>query len=312
MDFGSTTSAFDVASQAVVRYLTEAVPLGCWAVTRYDGQRQVFLTVDDTAYGTRAGDSVEWSQTFCQHAVSGRAPSVVADTAVVPVYADQNRTDVGAFVGIPIRYGDGELFGTLCGVDPTVRPASFVEQAPLFQLLSTLLGTILVADLERAASERAAARATALAETDHLTGLLNRRGWERMLALHDEGARKFGDPGALIALDLDGLKRVNDSAGHQAGDALIARTADVLRSVLRPDDVVARLGGDEFAVLVQLPPKAAAALVDRIDAAFAAAGIAVSTGSADVTIQTSCEQALHLADEAMYAAKARRRFTLVS
>jgi diguanylate cyclase len=307
-----TTGAFDQACQAVTRYLSDTIPLGFWSVTRYDGERQVYLTVQDGDYGIEAGDNLPWTQSLCQYAVSGAAPSVVPDTNLEPVYAAHGRDDVRAFVGIPIWRSDGELFGTLCGGDPEVRPESFTGHAPLLELLSKLLGQVLEADLDRAESRRHIARATALAETDAMTELLNRRGWDRLLAIHDERSRTFGDPGLLIVVDLDGLKAHNDSLGHEAGDVLIRRAADVLRSVLRPDDVVARLGGDEFGVLVALPPDDAQPVVTRMQAAFADAGIAASFGAAEVSPKTGCQAAWQAADEQMYVMKARGRITLVS
>ncbi len=99
-----------------------------------------------------------------------------------------------------------------------------------------------------------------LALTDELTGLRNRRGF---LLLAEQGllvARRSGAKGLLVFVDLDGLKLVNDSQGHKAGDSMIIDAARVLTSVFRKSDVVARVGGDEFAVL---------ALVDAADTSVA-------------------------------------------
>lgn len=88
-----------------------------------------------------------------------------------------------------------------------------------------------------------------LSVTDELTGLLNRRGF-LLLAEHDlRAARRANAVHALFYLDLDGLKQVNDTHGHKAGDALLIDTAQVLKACFRDADIVARLGGDEFAVL---------------------------------------------------------------
>src|SRR6476646_1437800 len=132
MQFVQTAGAFDEACRYVTRYLSETIPLGFWSVTRFDGERQVYLTVEGGAdYGIEAGDNLPWTQTYCQHAVSGEAPSIVPDATAEPVYAAHGRDDVRAFVGIPIRRGDGQLFGTLCGGDPAARPESFTAPAPL-------------------------------------------------------------------------------------------------------------------------------------------------------------------------------------
>jgi len=89
-----------------------------------------------------------------------------------------------------------------------------------------------------------------IADHDPLTGLLNRRSFERELDRHVTKVRRDGDQGALVVLDLDHFKVVNDSLGHTAGDKLIVGIAERLTGRLRESDVVARLGGDEFAILL--------------------------------------------------------------
>jgi diguanylate cyclase (GGDEF)-like protein/PAS domain S-box-containing protein len=89
-----------------------------------------------------------------------------------------------------------------------------------------------------------------LADHDPLTGLLNRRSFERELARHVARVERYGARGAALVLDLDHFKFINDTLGHGVGDDLITRVAAALRSRLRETDVLARLGGDEFAVLM--------------------------------------------------------------
>jgi len=89
-----------------------------------------------------------------------------------------------------------------------------------------------------------------LADHDALTGLLNRRSFARALSSQAALAARYGAQGALLLLDLDHFKYVNDTVGHQAGDEVIVRAAEILRGRLRDSDVLARLGGDEFAVLL--------------------------------------------------------------
>jgi diguanylate cyclase (GGDEF)-like protein/PAS domain S-box-containing protein len=89
-----------------------------------------------------------------------------------------------------------------------------------------------------------------LADHDSLTGLLNRRGFDIELERHINLVSRSGPAGALLVLDLDHFKHVNDTWGHQAGDRMIAAIAECLRSGLRRSDVVARLGGDEFGIIL--------------------------------------------------------------
>ena len=89
-----------------------------------------------------------------------------------------------------------------------------------------------------------------MADHDPLTGLLNRRSFERELNSHVSRVARYGPAGAVLVIDLDNFKYLNDSQGHSAGDDLIVRIARALRARLRDSDVLARLGGDEFAILL--------------------------------------------------------------
>jgi diguanylate cyclase (GGDEF)-like protein len=151
------------------------------------------------------------------------------------------------------------------------------------------------------------------AERDPLTGLLNRIGLETAvaaLAPPDDG------PAAVVFVDLDGLKRVNDQRGHRAGDELIRLAASRLSDAVRGADIVARYGGDEFVVVV--PGVATAATADRIAASIHAAlsdpilaldlrlgdPIAASIGVAYAPSPRDVHDAIGQADNAMYRAKA--------
>ncbi|MGY1823236.1 putative bifunctional diguanylate cyclase/phosphodiesterase [Geodermatophilus sp. SYSU D00079] len=153
------------------------------------------------------------------------------------------------------------------------------------------------------------------ARTDELTGLANRRALiER--APEIVAAADAGRPGALLLLDLDGFKEVNDSLGHAAGDDLLRQVGPRLQRGLRGDDFLARLGGDEFAVL--LPDTGASqaqALAERLRQLllepFTVAGtrlhVGVSVGVATTPVPgTDVEDLLHRADLAMYTAKSAR------
>ncbi|MDQ1368246.1 MAG: hypothetical protein QOF20_599 [Acidimicrobiaceae bacterium] len=89
-----------------------------------------------------------------------------------------------------------------------------------------------------------------LVDHDPLTGLLNRRGFETELDRHVAQVARYGPVGALLVVDLDHFKQVNDTLGHLAGDELIASVADIFRATVRDTDIVARMGGDEFAVIL--------------------------------------------------------------
>jgi diguanylate cyclase (GGDEF)-like protein len=118
-----------------------------------------------------------------------------------------------------------------------------------------------VVDITRHKRSQAALRD--LATRDPLSGLANRRWFELQLAQHLRLCVDDGPRGALIVVDLDRFKEVNDTHGHQAGDRLVVEVAVTLRRHLRDRDVVARLGGDEFAVILSEGDRGAAEAVAR-------------------------------------------------
>jgi diguanylate cyclase (GGDEF)-like protein len=155
------------------------------------------------------------------------------------------------------------------------------------------------------------------AETDFLLGIRNRRGFDRDLARAIAYIKRYQATAALIVLDVDRLKPINDNFGHAAGDEVLKAVAAVLTAQVRSSDVVARLGGDEFAILLwnltETDARAKAVLMeqkidrlgfvfrDRTVSAGASAGVAMLDAHAEIG------KALQAADSAMYLRKAQRR-----
>ena len=147
---------------------------------------------------------------------------------------------------------------------------------------------------------------------DSLTGLFNRAFFDAEVERLARG-RVF--PISFLAVDLDGLKQVNDTKGHGAGDRLIQMAAKVLLSAFRAEDVVARLGGDEFTVLLPAVDEATGEevlrrLAQRVDAANQDRGespLSMSVGLATASTGGGVPAALKLADERMYADKGVRK-----
>ena len=305
--------AFDQACHMVVDYLAEALPMGAWAVTRVAGERQTILVSDDHGFGLAPGVESRWTLSVCRTMVSGETPRIVPDTGAEPALCDviaaaaEGGMAVAAYVGTPILYPDGGLFGTVIGVNEQPLDPGFVSNETLLDLLSSLLSSVLEADTNAVRSARDLERAVSDAETDTLTGLLNRRGWERWLAREEERFRRFGDPASVVMMDLDGLKRINDTEGHDAGDAHLRRTADTLRSVTRRGDPLARLGGDEFAMVATVGPDDVGPLVARLQEALDDAGTPCSMGVAPVGVASGFAEAIAEADAAMYGDKRARR-----
>jgi diguanylate cyclase (GGDEF)-like protein len=170
--------------------------------------------------------------------------------------------------------------------------------------------------LDRA--EKTEAELRFLADHDPLTGLLNRRRFRAELDQYVSFTARYGGQGAVMIIDIDGLKEVNDRLGHQPGDTLIRRVAATLRERVRATDLVARLSGDEFAVLMPQTDTAGALQLGEDLRAQVAEGFSTGPEAAATTISVGitmfggksgagAEAVLVAADQAMYRAKEEGR-----
>ena len=188
----------------------------------------------------------------------------------------------------------------------TARPSNWAEDINSLVIIVALAGIGALALAVNQLRATTAERRRAL--TDSLTGLMNRR------ALFDWAATlPVADGTAVVMLDLDNFKTINDGFGHARGDDVLVRFADIIRASLRPEDRAARLGGEEFCLVFQgLTPAAASAVAERIRGALEAtaplspafgpptvsAGVAIAFGGDD-----SFDTLLRRADTALYEAK---------
>lgn len=152
------------------------------------------------------------------------------------------------------------------------------------------------------------------AETDALTGLLNRRRVDELCEREFSSAKRHGHPCALLLMDIDHFKAINDSQGHAAGDAVLADLAERCARVLRLVDIFGRIGGEEFAVFMpHATPEQARSAAERLRAAVnekpfevggASLPVTVSIGGAGLTSKTDTLDILYRqADDALYTAK---------
>jgi diguanylate cyclase (GGDEF)-like protein len=180
----------------------------------------------------------------------------------------------------------------------------------------------LSAEVERLERELAAARSqmaelATRADVDPLTEVLNRRGFERELARSLAHVKRYGTSAALICLDLDRFKPVNDRHGHAAGDAVLKAVAAVVTRHVRASDVVARLGGDEFVVLLwhlseadaERKARAIEAAIERTTATHSGLTLSVgaSVGAVPLLPLDQPAEVLERADRAMYVRKIARK-----
>jgi diguanylate cyclase (GGDEF)-like protein len=234
------------------------------------------------------GAPMTWSKGCLARALSGE------ETQDSPLRVTrQGRPDgTGAWVspsGRPLRDSTGRVIGAVC----IYRDVSVLHQKT-----------------EHLAS---------LSITDELTGLYNRRGFMLLAEQHLRLASRSKTTFAVLFADLNGLKTINDTLGHEAGDRAIRSASRVLRRTLRESDILARLGGDEFVALVSIPSESAVrAVVRRIEIALAEENaksplfeLSLSLGEAmfDPSSQRSLSDLISEADELMYARKVDSRRT---
>jgi diguanylate cyclase len=308
----ATMTSFEDASRLVLDHLQAHVPMGMWTVSRVIDGRQVYLEVTpDNAFGLDVGDGPAWEDSLCHSMWESGAPSVAPDIARVPAYSANSTAralDIASYVGIPVYNSDQTLFGTICGIDLEARPESFAEIAPLLALLGQLLSVVRNLDGRTVSLARRLEQTLLESETDPLTGLRNRRSWQRACRTEETRHHRLGDHASIVMIDLDGLKQVNDREGHAAGDVMLCRAAGVVRGSSRQTDVVARLGGDEFAVLCpQTTASQARVYAERIRTELAAAGLSAGIGAATLDRTATMVETEAAADAAMYVDKRRRR-----
>ena len=202
-----------------------------------------------------------------------------------------------------------------------VRDLPEMYSAPPVRNLPSELA-VLLGEVQRLEGELAAARVKmkeleATADFDAVTGIFNRRGFERELKRSIAYVERYGTRAALFYIDLDGFKPVNDRHGHAAGDAVLKAVAAMLARLVRASDTVARLGGDEFGLILwNLNEGDATAKAWALEAAITEAGIewqgqtllvGGSIGFAMLGPNDQLAAVMAKADHAMYARKAERK-----
>jgi diguanylate cyclase (GGDEF)-like protein len=194
--------------------------------------------------------------------------------------------------------GDSWADGAVSHFAPGIHADPAVLPAPTGTYLQRVFSVALRLDLLRHDASH-----------DPLTGLLNRRSYELLLSQAVARSQRYGWPFALMLLDLNNFKAVNDRLGHAAGDSSLRAVGMELRQSLRSGDVAARIGGDEFAlILANGGPELAGPLLRRLEAAVNAvvpsAAIGFSAGLASFPEEAGDVDALcRLADQRLYAAK---------
>lgn len=217
-----------------------------------------------------------------------------------------------------VTWTDGLIWGVVFGIaSVALRETVALDQMPVDTPLpwrianaAAYVAVLAVAIAGLRNLRRSQAQLAQLVISDQLTNVLNARAFADRLSEELDRNRRYPRPLALLYMDLDNFKIINDSHGHQTGDAVLRLVADAMRSSVRHSDIVGRLGGDEFAVLM---PETDAPLADAAAKRLVAGLRNVFKGTPNVTASigvvsctatdASTDDLLRRADQAMYDAK---------
>lgn len=237
-------------------------------------------------------------------AIADGRPHRVDDQRAAGDGACADRLGWGATVAVPVMIA-GEVWGAIGVVSATphaLRAGIRRQLARFAELASLAIG-----------NAHTSAETRQLTLRDHLTGLYNRRAFEDALKAALAAGNRHGNPVSLL-MDIDHFKRINDSHGHPAGDAVLIELSRRLRASARGDEVLARIGGEEFALLLPVADVDAAFLAgERLRAAVAAedfpvaGAVTVSVGVAQAWDAADPAVVIQAADDALYRSKREGR-----
>jgi diguanylate cyclase (GGDEF)-like protein len=235
---------------------------------------------------------------------------------------------VFALMGVLVFYGVGLLQGSL-DVDAGLRtPSGELLRPRLFEIqffLGLLLAAMILATgVFSTALARMSERQRGLARRESLTGCFNRRAFYELFPRESDRSRRLGQGIAVVFLDVDHFKQINDRLGHEMGDRVLQQLAHRVQGVIRETDLLFRWGGEEFVILLShTPPDDAFSLAERVRAALADRPFLASEVSPPVTVTASLgtsgateypvapEDLLTRADAACYQAKEQGRNRVV-
>lgn len=278
----------------------------------FDAPMAMVSLVDADRQWVKSGSGFPMRETsretsFCGHAILSDEVMVIPDAAEDPRFHDNplvtGEPHVRFYVGRPLRVGGRSKVGTLCLMDS--RPRQFSDHE--LRLLE---------DLASMAEQELTA--VSMATTDHLTGLLNRQGFELLASQSLRVCQRMRRPASLLFFDMDRFKQINDQFGHEEGDRALKTFAALLTRAFRGSDLIARLGGDEFvALLIDSPAEGLSEALSRFRQRLAEEGdhdgppyelrCSIGHSEYDPASEPVLAALMAEADRQMYEDKASRR-----
>jgi diguanylate cyclase (GGDEF)-like protein len=291
---------FDRITKLVQMVLQVPVAL----VSLIENDRQQFKSCIGVEYGDTRRD-----ESFCTHTIMSREAMNIPDATKDERFAENRWVTSGpgirSYLGAPLMTPDGYNVGALCAID--MKPRDF---SPEQVQMMTSFASLVVDELEL----------RRISHTDHLTKAATRRGF--MLEMEKQIARmkRSKRESSVILLDVDHFKKVNDTYGHPAGDAVLRNLAERIKGILRTGDLLGRIGGEEFGVLLpDADAKSAGMSAERIRRVVAETplvkdpelSVTISLGVCALAEVASPEEWLAQADAGLYDAKRAGRNRVV-
>jgi len=336
------TSELEAVARPLLELMHRISGLETTFITRIDwpDQRQEVVLALNTSADLEVAEKswVDWTDSMCRWIfLSGKEQSTNVG-ADFPGSLGADRLGMQTFFAVPVVAGEDEVMGTVCGASRRVVPVA-PETLDLMRLVSRAIAHVMQAEiavrsekaraddaeLEWAAAQVQAADIAgtaqameALAYSDALTGLPNRRAFTTRYEIELAQSGRHDYPIAILRMDVDNFKNINDNSGHEAGDRVLASVGEVLRRVSRSADIPSRPGGDEFILVIPYCDiDGATAVAERIQSEIAEAGRQLAqpyTASIGIacSLLTPRRHLLEAADRALYEAKrtGRERFHL--
>ena len=248
----------------------------------------------------RLSQEMPREHSFCTHTIKTRTPLVISDSLEDERFA-QNPVVVGppyirSYLGIPLETPDGYNIGALCAIDSVPRYFNPQDVETLKSFAEIVVDVLELRNLAR---------------LDHLTKALGRRAFLEEARRAISRSERYGHQASIVMFDIDHFKRINDTYGHSAGDAVLRAVGRACNAAARDYDSFGRMGGEEFALLLQETAEGARDTAERYREilstlhipGYSAINITASFGIASLMRGASVAQWIAKADAALYAAK---------